>query len=815
MPHNLCYEFGPYHLNVSKRVLTCAGATIALTPKASEILVILVTNAGQLVEKDELLQQIWPDTFVEESNLAQNVFTLRKALGDDRAVPSYIETVTRRGYRFIAGVRIVDAEECNGDDLRPESVSSEIPVPVIAVLPFLNSTEDADWEYLADGLTDNLINNLSRASKLRVMSHSAVARFKAKDVDPQQAGNELGSTAVLVGKLNLRNSRIVIGVELVDASTGWQLWGESFDSESQDILKIQDAITRQVLATLKLQLSGEEEKRVTARYTENAEAYQSYLEGRYHWSKYTRTGIEKAIGHFRHAISLDPNYALAYSAIVDCYLRLATNYLPPEDDLPPSPPFHPSDPDSRIKLRFEWDWKNAQRELKRANELKTNYPSAHQWYVACQIGKQLCRESLSDPQTSFAGKNRGPKITSQIPSVQLTPTEEVQIVCAVARDQIASGNFDAANLMLRRWSTEGKWPRMDCLNPYTAADLLFTLGTLLAWVAGSRRVTHGHKHAEIFLSGSIALFEQLGIKTRSVEARIELARCYYRQGTFDIARSMLSDALSDLPQDEPELRSSCLALWAAVERDSGRLIDALTKLREATRVGAIGDSLTARCYHELAITLKDFAMAEGVGDWADEAKLYFEKTLYVCEAIGNHRSHAAADNNFGFLLLSLGAFEAAEHHLLRSKRLFACLSDQIREAQVNETLARLYLETKRYEAAQEVIQQAVETLEWTDGEALLAEAMTTSGIVAAKLGRLNDAAKSLEAAYKVAERCGDEEGAGRALLVMLEEVGDCLECGEKIQIADTLKRLLRTTQRKELQIRVQKCIDRVVHETTE
>ena len=311
MPHNLCYEFGPYHLNVSKRVLTCAGETIALTPKATEILAILVTNAGQLVEKDELLQAVWPDTFVEESNLAQNVFILRKALGDDRAVPSYIETVTRRGYRFIASVRVVDLEECNGEDLRPEVVTSEIQLPVIAVLPFLNGTEDADWEYLVDGLTDNLINDLSRVSKLRVMSHSAVARFKANDVDPQQAGNELGSTAVLVGRLNLRNSRIAIGVELVNASTGWQMWGESFDSESQDILQIQDVITRQVLATLKLQLSGEEEKRVTARYTENAEAYQSYLEGRYHWSKYTRTGINKAIGHFRHAIGLDPNYALS------------------------------------------------------------------------------------------------------------------------------------------------------------------------------------------------------------------------------------------------------------------------------------------------------------------------------------------------------------------------------------------------------------------------------------------------------------------------------------------------------------------------
>ncbi|HEU4832769.1 MAG TPA: winged helix-turn-helix domain-containing protein [Pyrinomonadaceae bacterium] len=813
MPHNLCYEFGPYHLNVSKRVLTCAGETIALTLKATEILGILVTNAGQVVEKDELLKEVWPDTFVEEANLSQNVFTLRKALRDEHGDPRYIETVPRRGYRFIASVRAV-AEECNGEDVR--SASAEIQLPVVAVLPFLNSTEDLDWEYLADGLTDNLINNLSRVSKLRVMSHSAVARFKAKDVDPQQAGNELGSTVVLVGKLNLRNARIVIGVELVDASTGWQLWGESFDSESQDILGIQDAITRQVLAALKLELTGEEEKRVTARYTENSKAYQSYLEGRYHWSKYTRTGINKAIGHFRHAISLDPNYALAYSAIVDCYLRLATNYLPPENDLPTPSPYHPqSEPDPRIKLRFEWEWKTVERELRRANELKTNYPSAHQWYVAYQISKQFYRESLSHRRKSLASKDRDSKLKSQIPSVQLTPTEEVQILCAVARDQIASGNYDAANLMLRRWSTEGKWPRLDCLNPYAAADLLFTLGTLLAGVASTRRVTHGQKHAEIFLSGSIALFEQLGIKTRSVEARIELARCYYWQGMFDTARSMLSDALSDLPEDEPELKTLCLALWGAVERDSGRLVDAAAKLREAMNVGAIADSLTARCYHELAITLKDLMMSEGVEDWAAEAKLYFEKTLYVCEAIGNHRQNAAADNNFGFLLLSVGAFEAAEHHLLRSKRFFACLSDRIREAQVKETLARLYLKTKQYDAARDVIHQAVGTLEETDGEALLAEAMTTAGIVAAKQGRLSHARKSLEGAYQIAERCGDEEGAGRALLVLLEEVGDFIESGEKIQVAERLKRLLRTTQRKELQIRVQKCIDQVVRETTE
>ena len=152
-------------------------------------------------------------------------------------------------------------------------------------------------------------------------------------MDPQTAGKELGASAVLVGKISAQRSGFVVGVELVDVATGWQLWGENFDSESKDLLEIQSVITRQVLATLKLELTGAEEKRVTARYTENAEAYQAYLEGRYHWSRYTKKGIEKAIKHFRHAIELDPNYALAYAGIVDCYLRLATNYLPPEDDM--------------------------------------------------------------------------------------------------------------------------------------------------------------------------------------------------------------------------------------------------------------------------------------------------------------------------------------------------------------------------------------------------------------------------------------------------------------------------------------------------
>jgi TolB-like protein len=437
MPHNnLCYEFGPYQLSVNTRLLKRSGETISLTPKAAEILVLLVTRAGQLEEKDELLKEVWPDTFVEEANLSQNICYLRKALSDDRAGPKYIETVTRRGYRFIASVRVVEADEnhvANGVHGNNR--------PVVAVLPFTNVMGDPEVEYLVQGITDNIINNLSRISKLRVMSRSAVFRYKTKEIDPQQVGRELGAQVVVIGKINSRPGQNVIAVELVDASTGWQLWGESFDSE--DLLEVQDAITRQIVASLKLKLSGDEEKEITARYTENAGAYQSYLEGRHHWSRYTRSGIERAIRHFRDAIELDANYALAYAGIIDCYLRLATNYLPPEDDVPSmgdeaayQPENSTPDSDPRVKLRFEWDWKGAERELRRANELQTNYPTAPQWYAAYFFARSIFQAFSTNGETCSNELISGLVYPRQLFMSTLSPNEEVQVLCTIAREQI-------------------------------------------------------------------------------------------------------------------------------------------------------------------------------------------------------------------------------------------------------------------------------------------------------------------------------------------------------------------------------------------
>ena len=334
MPHsnNFCYEFAGHYLDVAERVLTRDGQPISLTPKATDVLLILLQNAGQLVEKDELINEVWPDAFVEEANLTQNIFLLRRTLQDDGTGPKLIETVARRGYRFVAPVKKV-VRSAAIDDVAVTAGPIRA-TPILAVLPFSNATGNIELQYLAEGIPESLINSLSGLSQLRVISRSTSFRYKNREVDPQSAGQKLGADVLLMGKISGHETSLTVAVELVRVDNGWQLWGQAFAVDAENIFEIQDQITGQISRTLDLPLTREDEKRVAKRYTENVAAYQAYLEGRYHWSQYTRAGIEKAIGHFGRAIDLDPNYALAYSAIVDCYLRLATNYLPPEEGLP-------------------------------------------------------------------------------------------------------------------------------------------------------------------------------------------------------------------------------------------------------------------------------------------------------------------------------------------------------------------------------------------------------------------------------------------------------------------------------------------------
>ncbi len=814
MPHNSRFEFGPFQLDLNDRLLTRAGEVISLRPKATEILVRLVRNAGQLIKKDELLKEVWPDTFVEESNLSQTIFTLRKALGDDRSEPRYIETVPRRGYRFVAAVKDEEAK----DESQTAATPSITQQQVVAVLPFLNQTGNPEFEYLADGITDNLINNLSRLSKVHVLSASAVSAFKTKTVIPQQAGKELGATVVLFGKITSRPTGIAVGVELVDASTGWQVWGETFDSKSKDPLEIQGTIIRDVLRASKLTLTGNVEKQVSTRYTENGEAYKSYIEARRHWSRHTCRSIEKAISHFEQAIRLDPKYALAYMGVIDCYLRLATDYIPPKFGIRSSdseityPECSSDDSSSMVKLRFEWDWRGVERELRRANELQTNDPSAHQWYAAYKTIQRLYEEKWSIRQSSNHSITAGrsdPKelLLSQFGSLELTPNEQVQVFCLISRDQIDVGNYEAASRILKPWWTFGDWPILEGLDQKWCADLLFTCGELAGCVASTLQKRQGQRHGEELLNGSIAMFEQLGFRRRAAEGRIELALCYYRQGLFDMGRTTLLRVLQEISIEDFELRSLALIRLAILERHSGRLKDALARLTEATEVmEKSGPWVVCRCHLELASTYKDLAISEDAPPYFDAAKMHYLKALQEFAGVGNHRYLGIVENNIGFLLLTVGSYEESSEHLLRSRALLEGFGDMVRAAQVNETLARLYIATEQFVSAQNAIQLAVQTLERTDGEALLAEALTTCGLVNSKLGRHAEAKTSFEAAYRVAERCGDHEGAGRAMLVMIEEIGDRLDDVEKVQISNHLKKLLSLTQQTSLRARIEKSL---------
>jgi len=310
------------------------------------------------------------------------------------------------------------------------------------------------------------------------------------------------------------------------------------------------------------------------------------------------------------------------------------------------------------------------------------------------------------------------------------------------------------------------------------------------------------------LIGSITLFEHLGFKRRVAEGRIELALCYYRQGLFDFGRSILVHVLSELSEDDWELRSLALIRLASLERHAGRLRDALGRLIEATDIVKIsGPWATGRRHLELASTYKDLAIAEEDIAYFHNATQFYYKALHEFEAVGNHRYVAIVENNIGFLLLNLTAYQESECHLLRSRRLFEVFCDAVRGAQVNETLARLYVATGQYVLAQEAIMDCVKILEHTDGEALLAEALTTDGLIESRLGNHAKAKSTLHASCSVAERCGDHEGAGRALLILLEELGNQLEPAEKLQISQKLKGLFAKTQQRAMQIRVQKCIE--------
>lgn len=289
------------------------------------------------------------------------------------------------------------------------------PIDSVAILPFVNAGADANMEYLSDGITESIINSLSHIPKLRVVARTTTSRYKGHDMEPQHIGRQLGVRAVLTGKVSQLGETLSIQADLVDVDKGTQLWGNHYTRKFSDVLIVQEEIARQISEGLRLRLTGEEQKQLTKRYTENTEAYELYLKGRYYWNKRSEGGLEKARDYFQQAVDKEPTYALAYAGLADSYALLGSlryAILPPKEAMPKAKAAaekalaiddtlaeaHTSL--GLIKLYYDWDGTGAEREFQRAIELNPNYATAHHWYALMLAALGRPQEAL--PQIELA-----------------------------------------------------------------------------------------------------------------------------------------------------------------------------------------------------------------------------------------------------------------------------------------------------------------------------------------------------------------------------------------------------------------------------
>jgi TolB-like protein/DNA-binding winged helix-turn-helix (wHTH) protein len=384
------YEFGPFRLDAAERLLLRDGAAVALTPRVFDLLLVLVERHGHLLEKDELLQTIWPDTVVEEGNLTANISILRKTLGDDGNSARFIETVPKRGYRFVAAVRTNDAEAEHRDDLAPEPAATpETIVPAaaerqdaaappeaatpprlsprrllfagvlvgalaltlyyfgnrrtvapgaiasLAVLPLENLSGDPQQEYFAEGMTDALIGDLAKVGALRVSPRTSAIRYKGSRQPLAQIARELKVEGVVEGTVQRFGDRVQIRARLVHAATEQPLWGETYERDWRNVLAVQSEVAQAIARAVNVAVTPHEQARLTHARQVHPEAYEAYLRARFIWNQRTPATLKTAVEQFERAIKLEANYAPAHAGLADAYCMLSDyGEAPPREAYP-------------------------------------------------------------------------------------------------------------------------------------------------------------------------------------------------------------------------------------------------------------------------------------------------------------------------------------------------------------------------------------------------------------------------------------------------------------------------------------------------
>jgi TolB-like protein/DNA-binding winged helix-turn-helix (wHTH) protein len=416
------YVFDGFCVDTDKRLLLAtSGGSIPLTPKAFDTLYYLVSHAGEVIEKDELMSAIWPDTIVEENNLNKNISTLRRVLGENPGEHRFIATVPGKGYKFVA--EVVEARNRGAE---PEAAmelakigagsrfwlftiaagvlvglglmafyavgtsSNTDQINSVAVLPFFNAADDPELDYLSEGLSENLIDRLSELPQLKVIARNSSFKYRDENLDLQDIARKLGVQAIITGRVARRGDDLSVRVELVDTRDNKQLWGGQFNRKFSDAVALEIDIATTVSAKLRLKLFGSQEDQLARRGTDNPRALDLVLKGDF---LSVRTATRpKALEYYSEALELDPNYALAHARLANTYQSLAAGgILNPTEVLPKikaaaqrAIELDPTLADSHHVLaelaRDRWDWPTAENEYKRALELNPNFIPAHSRY---------------------------------------------------------------------------------------------------------------------------------------------------------------------------------------------------------------------------------------------------------------------------------------------------------------------------------------------------------------------------------------------------------------------------------------------------
>jgi len=402
-------------LDIDDRSLRRDGTPVPLTPKLFDLLVILTSNAGRLVDKNTLLQGVWPDVAVEEGNLTKGIFSLRQILERD-SDDAYIETVPKRGYRFTMAVT---TEPQMKSAAQAEDLSSAPFSNSIAVLPFSDMTSARDQDFFCEGMSEEIIGALGRVPDLRVASYTSSCRFKGKGLDVREIGRELMVSWILEGSVRKSKDTVRISVKLVRATDGFSAWTGRFDRQLDDIFAVQDEIAGMVTQTLAHRVRDESGPLVSSTTT-NSKAYSLYLEGRYLWNKRPGDVVWQALERFEQAIRIDPNFAPAHAALANVYGTLGAwefGVLPPAEALAKAKAaanralaLDPLLPAGRTAigyttLHFDWNPEKAVDAFDQAIALNPAWVDAHHWlsHALCAAGQfsrslKACSQTLElDP----------------------------------------------------------------------------------------------------------------------------------------------------------------------------------------------------------------------------------------------------------------------------------------------------------------------------------------------------------------------------------------------------------------------------------